>query len=117
MPWINGKSYSFTQLSIFLKAPAKPGVYALYTSTRCICVGETDDLRETLYAHLKGDNPWITLWEPSNFSFELWAAGASRVERKNQLEKELQPAIKAWNADSSGPSLAADAGMVPLSRH
>jgi hypothetical protein len=118
MAWMNSKSYSFTQLSVFLKAPAKPGVYALYTSTRCIYVGATENLRETLHGQLKGDTPWITLWDPSNFSFELWPDDASRAERKNQLGMELQPAIKKWNADdSSGPSLRAGAGMAPLPRH
>jgi hypothetical protein len=117
MPSMNSKDHSFTQLSIFLKAPAKPGVYALYTSTRCIYVGESENLRESLYRHLKGDSPWIIVWDPSNFSFELWADCGSRIERKNQLVMELQPAIKEWNDDRSGLSSAPDTKTAPLSQH
>jgi GIY-YIG catalytic domain-containing protein len=117
MLWMKSKSHSFTQISIFLKAPAKPGVYALYTSTRCIYVGETENLRETLYDHLKGASPWITVWDPSNFSFQLWADDTSRIERKNQLVMELQPAVKAWHADNGDAALQIDVEAAPLPRH
>ncbi len=91
MNWILS-SYSFTQLSIFLHAPAKSGVYLLRTSARCIYIGETNNIRKSLLAHLHGDLPWITLWAPSRFSFDL-CPDASRTELKNQLAARLQPVI------------------------
>ena len=96
MLWMNPKSHSFTQLSIFLNAPAKPAVYALHTANRCIYVGETENLRQSLYEHSRGDSPWITVWDPTNFCFELWPE-ASRTQRKNQLIRELKPAIRDWD--------------------
>jgi hypothetical protein len=86
------QSYSFNQLSIFLHAPAKAGVYLLHTSARCIYVGETDNIRKSLIAHLQGDIPWITVWAPGRFSFELCNDG-SRTQLKNQLTARLQPVV------------------------
>ena len=86
------ESYSFSQLSIFLYAPAKSGVYLLRTSARCVYVGETENIRKSLLAHLRGDIPWITVWAPSRFSFELCSDG-SRAQLKNKLSAQLQPVI------------------------
>ncbi len=85
-------SYSFTQVSVFLHAPARPGIYLLRTSARCIYIGESENIRKSLLAHLHGDLPWITVWAPSRFSFEL-CPDASRTELKNQLVARLQPVI------------------------
>jgi hypothetical protein len=84
MSWMKPRSHSFTQLSIFLQVPAKSGVYVLHNFTRCIYIGESDNLRNTLQQHLRGDNPWISLWEPSGVSFEIWPK-SDRRERKNHL--------------------------------
>ena len=86
------QSYSFNQLSIFLHAPAKSGVYLLRTSARCIYVGETENLRKTLLAHLHGDSPWISLWAPTQFSFDL-CSEASRIQAKNELSIRLRPVL------------------------
>ncbi len=95
MNWIRN-SYSFAAVSIFLHAPAKPGIYLLRTSARCIYIGESENIRKSLLAHLHGDLPWITLWAPSRFSFEL-CADASRSELKNRLVARLQPVIGFHN--------------------
>ena len=86
------KSFSFTQLSIFLNAPAKSGIYFLHNSSRCIYVGETRNLRKALQEHFRGNRPWITVWNPSGFSFEV-CSEESRAARKTQLIDELQPII------------------------
>ena len=92
MSWMKPRSYSFTQLSIFLQVPAKSAVYALHNSTRCIYIDESDNLRQALQQHLRGDNPWISLWEPSGVYFEVWPQ-SGRCERKNQLIKEFRPVL------------------------
>jgi excinuclease UvrABC nuclease subunit len=97
------QSYSFTQLSIFLHAPAKSGVYLLCTSGRCIYVGETENLRKSLLAHFHGDIPWITVWAPSRFSFQL-CSDESKTQLKNQLSARLQPVI----GDHGGAIAATD---------
>ena len=86
------QNYAFTPLSIILHAPAKSGVYLLRTSARCIYVGETENLRKSLLAHLRGDIPWITVWAPSRFSFAL-CSDESKTQLKNQLTAGLQPVI------------------------
>ena len=86
------QSYSFTQLSIFLHTPAKSGVYLLHTPGRCIYIGETENLRKSLLAHFYGDIPWISVWAPSGFSFEL-CTDESRTQLKDQLTARLQPVI------------------------
>ena len=93
MNWLNPKSFSFTHLSIFLHAPAKPGIYLLHTAIRCVHIAETDNIRQSLLGHLRGDVPWITVWDPTGFSFELWP-NVLRTERKNQLISHLQPVVQ-----------------------
>ena len=95
MNWILN-SYSFAQLSIVVHAPARPGIYLLRTSARCIYIGETENIRKSLLAHLHGDNPWITVWAPSRFPFELCPNGA-KTELKNELLARLQPVISERN--------------------
>jgi hypothetical protein len=102
------QSYSFTQLSIFLHAPAKSGVYLLRTSARCVYVGETENIRKSLLAHLHGDIPWITVWAPSRFSFEL-CSDASRTQLKDQLSARLQPVIGNHDRAMAAPGLSAAA--------
>jgi excinuclease UvrABC nuclease subunit len=95
MNWILN-SYSFAQLSIVLHAPARPGIYLLRTSARCIFIGETENIRKSLLSHLRGDNPWITVWAPSRFSFAVCPNG-SKTELRNELLERLQPVISERN--------------------
>jgi GIY-YIG catalytic domain len=92
------KSYSFTQLGIFLNVPSKSGIYLLHNSSRCIYIGESTNLRKALQEHFRGDTPWITVWNPTGFSFELCSENV-RTARKAQLIDELLPIIT--NAHSS----------------
>jgi hypothetical protein len=103
------RSYSFTQLSIFLQVPAKSGVYALHNSNRCLYIGETDNLRQTLQQHLRSDNPWISLWEPSGVYFELWPE-TGRYERKMHMIHEFQPIISDAAGECPGLSTIARSG-------
>jgi hypothetical protein len=96
MDWMKPKSYFLTQLSILLSAPAKPAVYGLHTSDRWIFIGETENLRETLQKYLEGDSPWISVWAPTGFCFELWA-DEPRLDRKDQLVTALRPMITGCN--------------------
>jgi hypothetical protein len=98
MNWMNPKSHSYNQLSIFLHAPADPGVYVLHNSVRCLYVGATENVRQSLLGHLRGDSPWITVCEPNGFAFEL-CSDAARVQRQHELFLQLQPVIE--NSDRS----------------
>lgn len=102
------QSYSFSQLSIFLHAPAKSGVYLLRSSSRCIYVGESENIRKSLLSHVRGDDPWITLWAPTQFSFELCGESA-RVQRRNHLSARLRPVVGDHLASVAASDLSAAA--------
>ena len=104
MVWMNPRSYSFNQLSILLHAPAKSGVYLLHNSVRCLYIGEAENIRQCLLERTRSDDPSITVLDPNGFSFELQSE-ASKVERKNQLIAEYQPAIENWDGSANDASL------------
>jgi len=95
MVWMNPKSYSFNVLSVFLHAPAHSGVYLLHNSARCLYIGDSDDIRQTLLRHMHGDNSAISVFGPVGFSFELHPE-ASRVRRRDELRSEFDPTIGNW---------------------
>lgn len=117
MNWMKSKSYSFTQLSILLHAPARAGVYHLHTTARCIYIGETENIRQSLLGHLRGDIPWITVWDPSGFSFGL-CSGSSRVQRKKELVAKLHPVIgdRHQNVHDASVETLPHGMRVPLAR-
>lgn len=117
MIWMNPKSYSFSRFSILLNAPAEPGVYLLHNSARCIYIGETDNIRQSVLGHLRGDTPWITIFNPGGFSFEL-CSEASRVQRRNELVLQLEPLITSGveSVDDSAPQTVPHAMDFPLAR-
>lgn len=91
MPWANPRSYEFNRLSVLVNAPELSGVYALFTSTTWVYVGESWNVRARLIQHLNGDNACITLYPDLTFSFEL-APEPIRQWRQEELISELRPA-------------------------
>jgi hypothetical protein len=65
-------------------------VYAIYRPNQWVYVGEGQDIRTRLLAHLNGDNPRITRENPTGFQFEEVAPNL-RVARQNQLILVLKP--------------------------
>jgi len=104
MVWMNPKSYSFNVLSIVLHAPAESGVYQLHNSSRCRYIGYSDNIRQTLLQHRRGDNAAIIPFDPDGFSFELHP-DASRARRKDQLRSEFDLAIECWGGSADEASL------------
>ena len=117
MNWMNRKSFSFSQLSIFLYAPAKPGVCLLHNLSRCIYVGATDNIRQSLLGHIKARESWIAVFDPRAFSYEL-CSEVSSVQRKNELVAILGPVIEFPNGDTdrAAPESAPDATEIRLAR-
>lgn len=118
MVWMNPKSYSLNRLSIFLHAPAKSGVYLLHNSSRCLYIGDSDNIRQTLRQHLRDHNSAISLFDPDGFSFELQPE-ASRVRRKDQLSLEFEPALESWDetADEGSLEHLPQGAKIPLARY
>lgn len=91
MPFQIHGNRSFTQVSIRRNAPAVSGVYGLSNAQQWLYVGEAADIRGELLKHLQHPSPFLTNHTPSGFTYELSSA-ETRVERRNQLVLELEPA-------------------------
>lgn len=90
MPWKNSSTYRFSSDHILWIAPKKSGVYGIYALGKCLFVGESSCIQESLEVHLNGDNPCITKGEPTDFVFEL-SSDRDREARKAELIAELNP--------------------------
>jgi hypothetical protein len=90
MPWKNADIYKFTQDHVLWVAPKKSGVYGIYSSGRCLFVGETSCIQETLEGHLNGDTACIAQHDPTEFLFEI-VSEKYRKGRKDELIAELRP--------------------------
>lgn len=104
MVWMNPKSYSLNRASVFMHAPGKSGVYMLHNASRCLYIGDSDNIRQTLLQHMRDDHSAINLFDPDGFSFELHPA-SSRARRRDQLNSEFDPAIESWGGTEDEASL------------
>lgn len=89
MPWRN-RGFLYNANSIFKHAPRASGVYAIFREGYWIYIGQADDIRDRLMAHLNGEDRCIARYLPTAFSFELWAPG-ERSDRWHELVSELNP--------------------------
>jgi hypothetical protein len=72
------------------QAPAASGIYTLYTSRQWIYVGESDDIRQSLFRHLNDMSVCIARRGALSFSFEI-APATERVARQRTLVTALSP--------------------------
>jgi hypothetical protein len=71
------------------RAPEASGVYTLFSSSQWVYVGESDDIRESLYRHLNEPTTCVSGYGPLYFSFEL-VEGAQRTARWQSLVTRLK---------------------------
>ena len=86
-----GATYAFAYQAVQEKARSASGVYAIYTSQRGMSVGESGDIRQSLFQHLNKPRACLARRGPLSFSFEI-ATAAERVSGKRALVVELAPA-------------------------
>ena len=86
-----GDAYTLGYAGVGQKAPEASGVYSIYSSAHWIYVGESDDIRRSLFRHLNEPTPCMARFGPLSFSFDL-AAKVERVARCQALVAELAPA-------------------------
>jgi len=86
-----GETYPLAYRAVDQKAPDASGVYTLFTPQRWMYVGESADIRESLFRHLNEPPAWMIRSRPLSFSFESVPAG-ERVSRKQALVAKLAPA-------------------------
>jgi len=72
-----GETYVLGYAGVRQKAPAASGVYAIHSSSRWIYIGESDDIRGSLFQHLNDAAACMKRFGPLSFSFEL----GNKVER------------------------------------
>jgi hypothetical protein len=82
-------SYAFTYAGVH-EAPSASGLYTIYSPQRWVYVGESDDIRQSLYQLLNESPGWMDRFGPLSFSFER----LSRTERTaagRAMVEELSP--------------------------
>jgi hypothetical protein len=67
------------------------GVYAIFAARRWVHVGESHDIRRSLFRHLNNEDAGMTRYGALSFSFELMPS-ADRLARKEALVVALKPA-------------------------
>jgi hypothetical protein len=66
-----GETYALGFRAVQDKAPSAAGVYAIFTSRRWLYVGESDDIRQSLFQCLNNpDGCWSAEHRPLSFAFE-----------------------------------------------
>ena len=98
----HGETYMYTFEAVREKAPSASGVYTLYTPKRWVLVGESEDIRLSLFRHLNDESTPMTRFGPLSFSFEL-APPAERVARQKALIAELEPECAIEEVASAQP--------------
>jgi hypothetical protein len=74
--------------------PSESGVYTVYTPRHWVYVGESDDIRQSLFRHLNHpDACWAAERGPLSFSFEA-ATPTAREGRRRALVAELAPTCR-----------------------
>jgi hypothetical protein len=91
MAYETGNTYALTYRGVHEKAPNASGLYTIYTSRRWVYVGESDDIRRSLFRHLNEPDACMDRSGPLSFSFTL-APAAERVSRQQALVAALKPA-------------------------
>jgi hypothetical protein len=84
------ETYPFGFEAVRTQAPAASGIYTLYTSRRWIYVGESDDIRQSLFRHLNDMSACVARRGAISFSFEV-APAIERVARQRTLVAALSP--------------------------
>jgi len=96
-------SYIFAHRAVNERAPSASGVYTIYTSRRWLYVGESDDIRQSLFQHLNEPGRCLVQRGPLSFSFELISA-AQRPGRQRALVAVLDPECLATPLTGRGPA-------------
>jgi hypothetical protein len=84
-------TFMFGYRAVADRAPNMSGVYTIHTSRRWLYVGESDDIKQSLFAHLNAPSGCLEGRGPLSFSFEA-SAPEHRVDRQRALVAALSPA-------------------------
>jgi hypothetical protein len=90
MAFEGSPAYTFTPEGVREGAQVESGVYAVYTPTRWVFIGDSDNMRQALFDKLNTPDGCIESHHPLSFSCEP-ASPADRVARREALVSELRP--------------------------
>jgi hypothetical protein len=94
MPWTNKVGYRLARDLVLSKAPTGPGVYAIYSASSWIYIGETDNVQLRLLEHLEDTKHCMHRYPGLHFS---WENATNRPARVRQLQLELRtPCNQTW---------------------
>ena len=83
------EGYAFTYAGAH-EAPNASGAYTVYSPQRWVYVGESDDIRQSLYRLLNESATWMDRFGPLTFSFKRLPR-AERAASQAALVEELNP--------------------------
>jgi hypothetical protein len=83
------ESYAFTYAGVH-QAPTASGLYTIYSPQRWVYVGESADIRRSLYRLLNDAPVWMDRLGPLSFSFERLPPD-ERFARQHALVEQLNP--------------------------
>ncbi len=98
MVYDGGETYTLGYQAVQEKAPPASGVYTIYTQRQWVHVGESDDIRQSLFRHLNDPEACMTRLGPLSFSFETMPA-VERRSRRQALVALLVPACNPPESD------------------
>ena len=84
------ESYTFTYAGVH-EAPNASGLFRIYSPARWVYVGESDDIRQSLFQLLNDSPSWMDRFGPLSFSFERVPA-AERAAHQQAAVQALRPA-------------------------
>ena len=93
----HGETYPLAYQAVHQKAPTASGVYTICTSQRWLYVGESADIRQSLFRHLNEPHTCLIGARPLSFSFEPVPA-EQRVARQHALVARLAPVCNSTMA-------------------
>jgi hypothetical protein len=91
MPFTQIIPRPFGAVAIRTYAPSVSGVYGISNSQQWIYIGETDDIKGALLAHLKEHDTSVSQKGPTGFVYEVCDPGR-RAGRQDRLVSEYEPA-------------------------
>jgi len=90
----SGTTYALGYRAVQDHVPNSSGVYTIYTAQQWLYVGQSDDIRQSLFRHLNEPDACINGRKPLSFSFETLPA-PERKSRHDVLVTELRPVCRA----------------------
>ncbi len=90
MPFNQLIPQALTPVIVYAQAPTASGVYGISNAREWIYIGETDNIRGALLAHLQDCGAPVMQRQPTGFVFEV-CEQARRPARQDQLVLEYGP--------------------------